>query len=118
MTIATGLFGIFELTEAGIDLHVGSAIGVYLLGELLKPDGSLHVRYAGRSDIDLNRRLKDWVGSYYYFLYGHYSTVADAYNAECRFYHTFGGADGRLDNSAHPAKPRSVSSCPVCGTLR
>jgi hypothetical protein len=116
MAIATGLFGIFQLTETAIDLHVSSGIGAYLLGDQLNSDGSLFVRYAGRSDSDLNKRLKDWVGSYNHFLYGYYSTIADAYQAECHFYHTFGGADGRLDNSVHPAKPFFVSgSCPVCG---
>ncbi len=64
MGIATGLFGNFNLTVAQIDAKVGASIGNYLLGDAINSDGSLVVRYTGRSDDDLNKRLKDWVGVY------------------------------------------------------
>ncbi|MBI1814113.1 MAG: hypothetical protein HYR72_03980 [Deltaproteobacteria bacterium] len=115
MAIATGLSGIFSLTRSEIDANVSRSIGAYLLGDVLLPDNSLTIRYAGRSDDDLNGRLKDWIGKYRYFMYGHFPNATAAYEKECLLYHAFGGAQGRLDNEIHPAKPYAWNHCPACG---
>lgn len=115
MGIATGLYGSYRLTDAEIDARVGKSIGNYIAGNEIQADGSLTVKYVGRSDYDLNARLKNWVGTYSYFLYGHFSTQADAFDKECRLYHVFGGS-ASFDNAIHPAKPTGSSrTCPVCG---
>ena len=114
--IPTGLYGNYNLTNAAIDAHVSNSVGAYVLGDEIAADGSLTIRYVGRSDDDLNARLKNWVGSYKYFQYGHLSTKTDAYEKECRLYHTFGSTRGLLDNEIHPAKPYVSSNCPMkCG---
>lgn len=116
MSIPTGLYGNFALTNTEIDARVGKAIGAYLLGNGIDDQGSLRVRYPGRSDSDLNGRLKQWVGSYRWFQYGHLPTMQAAFNKECELYHAFGGDHGSLDNSVHPAKPAGMNcKCPVCG---
>jgi len=115
MGIVTGLYGHFHLTEAVIDANVGKSIGCYIAGDEIQADGSLTVKYVGRSDYDLNARLKYWVNVYKYFQYGHYSTETDAYAQESRLYHAFGGSV-ELENSIHPAKPSGSSAkCPICG---
>jgi hypothetical protein len=115
MGTPTGLYGNFNLTVAEIDARVGKSIGNYIAGNEIQADGSLTVKYVGRSDYDLNARLKNWVGSYSYFQYGHFSTQADAFDTECRLYHAFGGS-AKLDNAIHPAKPQGSSAkCPICG---
>ena len=113
MGIQTGLFGSFPLIDANIDARVSASIGAYILGDSFNSERDLIVRYVGRSDTDLNARLKNWVGSYNYFMYGHLTTEYDAYRKECHLYHAFMG--NALDNSIHPAKPSSVfCQCPVC----
>src|SRR5258707_1162102 len=109
MGIATGLYGHFNLTEAAIDGNVDKSIGNYILGDAIQTDGTLTVKYVGRSDYDLNARLKNWIGQYSYFQYGHFKTDAEAFNKECFLYHAF-GESAKLDNAIHPAKPKG-STC-------
>lgn len=109
----TGLFGPHSLTESTIDLVVqGTGPGAYALGEQ-NASGGLSVQYVGRSDVDLNGRLKDWVGSYKHFKYAFYPTPDVAYQKECRLYHDFGTSA----NQVHPARPQgSAARCAVCGS--
>ncbi len=117
MAINTGLFGPFELTEDEIDKHVGAGLGAYALGnEVSNMRTEMTIRYVGRSDDNLNKRLKDWLRSYKFFFYGHFSDISENYKKECWLYHTFGGLEGKLDNRVHPAKPYSSLECPMkCG---
>jgi hypothetical protein len=107
----TGLFGPYDLTNKEIDAHVGASIGAYALGDA---NGSVLqiVRYVGRSDNDLSARLKQWVGKYNSFKYGHYNTTKAAFEKECTMFHDFGGTV-KLDNDVHPARPKGTSyDCP------
>ena len=109
---STGLKGPHALTEKNIDAKVDASIGAYALGT--KNDrGGLTVSYVGRSDTDLNRRLKDWVGDYNDFKYDHFTTKRAAFEKECRMFHDFGGTKS-LVNDVHPARPSGTSyDCPV-----
>jgi len=107
---STGLLGPFELTNAVIDIKVKKEIGAYALGYV--NNNTFHVSYVGRDDDDLNRRLKEHVGSYQHFKFRHYNTAKEAYEKECYLYHDF----TPRDNDIHPAKPDGTNyKCPVCG---
>ena len=111
----TGLFGPHGLTQKEIDAAVrGTGPGAYALGRW---NGStFYVDYVGRSDGDVNGRLKQWVGSKYtHFKFGFYDSAKAAFEKECRLFHDFGGAK-TLDNKVHPARPQGSSwKCPVSG---
>ena len=108
---STGLHGPHNLNADTIDAYVGTSIGTYALG-YVSDGGTFIVNYTGRSDTDLNDRLKDWIGNYKSFKYGHYSTAKAAYECECRIFHDFGGT-AQLDNSVHPARPKGTDwKCP------
>jgi hypothetical protein len=116
----TGLHGHHLLTEKEIDKVVrGTGPGAYALGH--EANGTFYVDYIGRSDSDLNGRLKQWASSkYMYFKYGFFDTAKAAFEKECRMFHDFGGT-ATLDNKVHPARPEGASyGCPVsgCGDLR
>lgn len=106
---STGLTGPYALTEKNIDANVNASIGAYALG-YVNSDDVFIVKYVGRSDDDLNGRLKDWIGSYKSFKYGHFNTKKAAFEKECHMYHDFRG----LDNDIHPARPKGLDyDCPV-----
>jgi hypothetical protein len=116
----TGLFGSHELTDKAIDAAVlGVGPGAYALGRL--SGNTFYVDYVGRSDGDLNARLKQWAGSKYtHFKYAFYPTAKAAFDNDCHLFHDFGGT-AKLDHVVHPARPQGTShSCPVsgCGDLR
>lgn len=109
----TGLTGPFMLTDAGINQAVVlSSPGVYVLGT--SKDGTFYIDYVGRSDSDLNSRLKNWVGQYLQFKYGYFDSPLAAFEKECAIFHDFGGS-GMLDNENHPQRPvNSHWQCPRC----
>ncbi len=113
---STGFTHVMELTNNGIDAGVvETAPGAYVLGHTLD-NGNFSIRYVGRSDDDLNGRLKDHVGKYKQFKGGYMNSASEAFQKECHLYHDFGGAEGKLDNEVHPARPSgSRETCPVCG---
>lgn len=108
----TGLFGPHPLTVAAVDQAVqGMGPGAYALGSKAA-SGGLLVAYVGRSDSDLNDRLKDHVGNYSHFKYGFFNTPDLAFAKECRLFHDF----DTNANQVHPARPKgSLVRCPVCG---
>ena len=113
---STGLKGPFPLTEEGIDDEVTrTSPGAYALG-YLDDSNTFIVCYVGRSDDDLNGRLKNWVGkkNYKRFKYDYFASPKAAFEKECRLYHDFGGKQ-KLDNDVHPARPENANwECPVC----
>lgn len=121
MALSTGLHGPHELTTEVIDKIVSDVgSGVYALTrEGTEP--LFIVNYVGRSDDDLNGRLKDWVGTKYtHFKYSFLPTARDAFLKECNLFHDFGGI-AKLDNKVHPARPaNSKVNCPVaeCDALQ
>jgi len=104
--------GPYTLEDIVIDLYVAvNQIGVYVLGNTIL--GTFVPKYVGRSDVNLNGRLKDWVGYYSQFKFGYYSTQKDAYSTECWIYHQLFPS---LDNERHPDKPIGKDyKCPWCG---
>ena|SRR5437870_3751094 len=107
---STGLFGPYSLSNTNVDICTGASPGVYALG--YSKNGLFYVLYVGRSDNNLNSRLKQWVGAYAEFQYGHYDTKKQAFENECHLYHAFSPPD----NEIHPAVPDGTSyKCPVCG---
>lgn len=113
---STGLHGPHGLTTATIDTVVkGVGPGAYALGR--NTSTGFYVDYVGRSDTDLNDRLKDWVTSKYTdFMYGFLPSAKDAFLKECQLYHDFGGGTQNLDNDVHPARPQGTNlTCPVAG---
>lgn len=113
---STGLKGPFPLTEDSIDNEVTrTSPGAYALG-YLNDNRTFIVSYVGRSDDDLNGRLKKWVGkkNYKRFKYDYFGSPKAAFEKECRLYHDFGGKQ-KLDNDVHPARPENTNwECPVC----
>ena len=109
--------GPYKLTDTVIDREVTkTSPGNYGLGHT-NDGGGFTVKYVGRSDVDVNDRLKDWVGSYKEFKFSCAGTPKAAFEKECRNYHDFGGRE-KLDNEQHPARPSGTGwTCPVCTIL-
>ena len=78
LTMATsGLRGTYPLTNASIDENVTrTSPGAYALGHT--SDSSFLVKYVGRSDGNVNARLKDHVGSYKRFKFEYYGSAKAA----------------------------------------
>ena len=103
----------FVLTEQSIDASV-TAIkpGVYVLDETTS--GPWINSYVGRSDTDLNARLKKWVGKYGYFKAAYMDSGVAAFDAECELFHALAPSD----NQVHPARPANSNwVCPRCYTF-
>lgn len=98
------------LTEKSIDANVTSVSpGVYVLDETTS--GPWVNSYVGRSDTDLNARLKKWVGKYGYFKAAYMNSPVAAFDAECELFHALAPSD----NAVHPARPtNSKWVCPRC----
>jgi hypothetical protein len=110
---STGLNGPYALTTDRIDVAITkTSPGAYALG--VTTDGTFYVSYVGRSDTDVNARLKNHVGSYKHFKYGYFSSPKAAFEKECNLYHDF----DNLDNDVHPARPAGSNwTCPRCRTF-
>ena len=115
--------GPYPLTVEDIDRQIPkNRIGNYAYGYINK-EKVFVVTYVGRSDSDLNTRIKHGIMEnifnphlrYEYFKFSYASSVKEAYEKECQNYHDFGGEIGYLANEIHPAKPEGTSyCCPVC----
>jgi hypothetical protein len=105
---STGLHGPHSLTTHNVDAVVrGKGPGAYALGRT-DANGAFIVSYVGRSDEDLNGRLKDWVNTKYaQFKYGFFDSPKAAFEKECQIFHDFGGTK-LLDNDIHPARPKGT----------
>jgi hypothetical protein len=110
--------GPYPLTEEDIDSRFQEKIGNYALGVAAK--NIMAVKYVGRSDTNLNQRLKDHLGEegYNAFEFAYTGNPELAYRKECRDFHAFVDRGFILDNKIHPDKPKGASLtlvCPVCG---
>jgi len=113
----SGLSGPYTLTAENIDLIVVyKSPGAYALGHL-NSEGGYIIDYVGRSDSDINNRLKSWVNKgYNSFKYGYFNSPLSAFEKECTLYHDFGN---NRNNKEHPARPvNSYWLCPVCSFFR
>jgi hypothetical protein len=96
------LSGPFPLTIQSVDASVTKmSPGVYALGYM--QNQTFMIQRVGRSDTDLNARLKadEYVGKYREFKAYYYPDAESAFHAECELWHTFGGTL----NPNHPARP-------------
>lgn len=113
----TGLNGPYRLSSERIDeVITKTSPGTYAL-EREDSSDSFIVNYVGRSDDDINDRLKDWVGvkGYKRFKFGYFDSPKAAFEKECGIYHDFDG----LDNEIHPQRPEGTSwQCPRCNIFR
>jgi hypothetical protein len=98
------LSGPYSLTSVGIDNAVTQkSPGVYALGKLDTSDNKFAIHYVGRSEDDLNDRLKKHVQEWYpQFKAAYASSPKSAFEMECELYHDY-GIHG--DNKVHPARP-------------
>lgn len=104
------------LTGLVVDLFVPSSIqcGVYVI-----IDAQKRVLYVGRSDTNLQRRIKDHIGEkldYHSFYYEETSSEKDAYEKECILWHKY----NPRDNKIHPDHPDYSPhwKCPLVGCLK
>jgi hypothetical protein len=111
----SGLSGPYALTAENVDYFIKyKSPGSYALG-YTDNNGTYIIKYVGRSDDDVNYRLKSWVGKYQRFKFGYFDSPKASFEKECYLYHDFGGDKGQLDNEIHPQRPENTNwSCPVC----
>ncbi|MCK4249284.1 MAG: GIY-YIG nuclease family protein [Candidatus Omnitrophica bacterium] len=106
-----------NLTESFVDANVSIQPGAYILVNV----NNVAV-YMGRSDSDLNSRLKDHMPSQETnisikrtgptsFYFKNTQFAKDAYILECNWYHKY----NPTCNISHPAKNSCDWFCPVCG---
>jgi hypothetical protein len=108
--------GPYELSKEKIDNNVTrTSPGNYALGHV--SDSTFYINYVGRSDVDVNYRLKGWVGKnskYTHFKFSYATSPKAAFEKECRNFHDFRGTE-KLDNDQHPQRPEGSDwKCPVC----
>lgn len=111
---SSGLRGPYQLTMVGVDGAVATGkIGAYALGQT---DYSIfNISYVGRSDDDLNARLKQHVPKWYpQFKFDYFPSAKAAFDKECNLYHDFNPPD----NDLHPARPQNSNwKCPRCNNF-
>ena len=105
------LSDLFSLSNGQVDAQVTKkSPGVYVLDRSVT--GGFTAHYAGRSDDDVAKRLKDHVndGLYKYFKFEYATSSKAAFELECRLYHDLKPPDDDI----HPAKPKGTNYvCPV-----
>jgi hypothetical protein len=110
--------GTYDMTTGKIDEIVDElSAGNYALGYL--DDANIfRVQYVGRSDTNVNDRLKKHIGEgYKKFKYSYASTARMAFEKECKNYHDFGECV-KLANKIHPDRPADKDwECPYCNNF-
>ena len=106
--------GPYRLREDTIDEKVTEkSPGNYALGEC-GDNGAFRVGYVGRSDSDVNSRLKSWVsrdGAASLFKFSYATSVRVAFERECEQYHDFRPPGKHV----HPVPPPGKNwRCPLC----
>lgn len=111
-----GMNGSYDFSLASVDAEITEKKpGNYALG--YKKNSKFIVKYVGRADSNLNKRIKDHLPKedYKLFKYSYASSAKAAFEKECQNYHDFGGKE-KLDNKIHPDSPSGINrKCPVCG---
>ena len=107
--------GSFPFTTEGIDGNVTTkSAGNYALG-YVNSDKTFIVQYVGRSDIDVNAELKNYLSEdYKRFKFKYATSPKAAFDKECKNYHDFGGKE-KLHNKNHPDRPDGSDwKCLIC----
>ncbi len=112
MTVGSGLRGSFPLTKEAIEKEVRFiAPGVFALG-VLNDEGRFQMLFVGRSDTDVRRALKGYIGKANRFKFELFDNPEDAFKKECEIYHFM----KPKANTAHPMRPATQDwVCPECG---
>ena len=109
--------GPFALKTDVIDKEVNRKTHAnYALGYNDQSDGKLVVCYVGRSDTDVNDRLKKWIGktTHALFKYSYAASPKEAFEKECNNYHDF----TPKENTIHPDRPENSGwKCPRCNVF-
>lgn len=109
--------GPYDFTNENVDKYITrTCAGNYALGYVDK-DNAFVVQYIGRSDTDVNDRIKDHIGeNHAAFKFSYATSPKAAFEKECQNYHDFGGSE-KLKNNIHPDHPDNSPNwkCPVCG---
>ena len=105
--------GTNTLTAESIDKVITKkSAGNYAFGYV--EDKTFYVKYVGRSDVNLNDRIKHGIDNYKSFKFSYANSPEDAFEKECKNYHDF-GEDKKLDNEIHPQRPANTDYlCPIC----
>jgi len=107
--------GPYHFTPEDIDYYVQRAsCGVYVL----YPSFECRAAYVGRSDSNVNRRLKEQYRDDFYdcraFRFAYCRSPREAYYEECRLYHHYEKHHVIL-NERHPDRPDYTEYiCPEC----
>jgi hypothetical protein len=106
----------YNLTIEKIDEVVTkTSPGNYALGYI--SDKKFILKYVGRSDDDVNARLKQWAGKsskYKNFKFSYASSKKEAFEKDCKNYHDFGESE-ELYLNLHPDRPDGTDyKCPRC----
>ena len=117
-----GYGGYHELTTENVDKYVPKQIGNYRISYYNPKDKKYYIKYVGRDDVDVNRRLKEHISAiesgeepdtYTHFRAVVQTCKTNAYHQECKDYHEY---KGHTDNQRHPQKPDGMNCrCPVEG---
>jgi len=108
--------GSFDFDLDTIDLNITkTSAGNYALGIINSENNKFVVKYVGRSDDDLNCRLKKqferYGVKYKNFKYSYATSPKSSFDNECKHYHAFKPSG----NILHPDRPtNSKWRCPVC----
>lgn len=97
---------------------VSKQIGNYWLGHF-SATGSFVVRYIGRSDTCLKRRLSQHAakGKYEAYVFRPSEQIKESFDIECREWHLLKSID-QLDNIIHPDSPtRLPYKCNYCKSI-
>lgn len=107
--------GAYDLSNAKIDeLITRISEGNYALGIINEKTNKFIVKYVGRSETDLNARLKQHVGKHPKFKFSYASSPKEAFEKVCKNFHDFGGIK-KLGNNIHPTRPLNTDwKCPCC----
>ena len=110
------MYGPYTLSKEEIDKRIATGKpGNYAYGYTRKSDNTFIVKYVGRSDSDLNKRIKHGIGKYAQFKFSYAENAKEAFEKECQNYHDYGGDIGSLDNDIHPDRPEGKEyECPIC----
>ena len=105
--------GSFPLTKDSINKEITKeSAGNYAFGYV--KDKTFYIKYVGRSDTNLNDRIKHGIGNYKNFKFSYALSPKNAFEKECQNYHDF-GEDKKLDNDIHPDRPDNSNwECPIC----
>ncbi|HUK49996.1 MAG TPA: hypothetical protein VLV18_03075 [Terriglobales bacterium] len=110
----TNLRGSYPLDEQTLHRVVSeTSPGVYALGR--KKSKTFYVHRVGRSDTNIAIELTGYIGKYERFKFKELPDAATAFSKECELYHSFRGAEGKLDNRNHPQRTQgALWQCPKC----